>query len=76
MKTECVSQIEGRDSLEMLADASYLNVLFRYKPENMDDEQALRKLNIEICKTMMRSGGPYVDYAQYKGRTGNPPDLG
>ena len=70
MKTECVSQIEGRASLEMLADASYLNVLFRYKPENMDDEQALRKLNIEICKTMMRSGGPYVDYAQYKGRTG------
>ncbi|MEH6578707.1 MAG: pyridoxal-dependent decarboxylase [Amphritea sp.] len=70
MKTECVQMIEQRDSLEMLAPAEYLNVLFRYRPENISDEQELRCLNIEICKTMMRSGGPYVDYAQYKGRTG------
>ncbi len=70
IKADCVAQIEERDGLEMLAPANYLNVLFRYKPDNIDDEQALRKLNIEICKTMMRSGGPYVDYAQYKGRTG------
>lgn len=70
IKADCVAQIEEREGLEMLAPANYLNVLFRYKPDNIDDEQALRKLNIEICKTMMRSGGPYVDYAQYKGRTG------
>ena len=70
MKTECVQMIEQRDSLEMLAPAEYLNVLFRYRSENISDEKALRRLNIEICKTMMRSGGAYVDYAQYKGRTG------
>jgi len=70
MKAACVAQIEERASLEMLAPAGYLNVLFRYKPDHINDEQALRQLNIDICKTMMRSGGPYVDYAQYKGRTG------
>lgn len=70
MKTECLQMIEQRESLEMLAPAAYLNVLFRYRPENISDEQEIRRLNIEICKTMMRSGGPYVDYAQYKGRTG------
>lgn len=70
MKTECVLQIEARESLEMLVPASYLNVLFRYKPAHISDEEELRQLNISICKTMMRSGGPYVDYAQYKGRTG------
>lgn len=70
IKAECLQMIEQRESLEMLAPAAYLNVLFRYAPENISDEQELRRLNIEICKTMMRSGGPYVDYAQYKGRTG------
>jgi len=70
MKAACVAQIEERASVEMLAPAGYLNVLFRYKPDHINDEQALRQLNIDICKTMMRSGGPYVDYAQYKGRTG------
>lgn len=70
IKTDCVEMIEQSDALEMLAPAVYLNVLFRYRPEHMTDEQAIRQLNIEICKTMMRNGGPYVDYAQYKGRYG------
>lgn len=70
IKTDCVEMIEQRDRLEMLAPAAYLNVLFRCKPEHINDEQELRRLNIEICKTMRSSGGAYVDYAQYKGQTG------
>lgn len=70
IKADCVEMIEQRDRLEMLAPAAYLNVLFRYRPEHITDEQELRRLNIEICKTMRSAGGAYVDYAQYKGRTG------
>ncbi len=70
LKSLCVSQIEQTDRLEMIAPAEYLNVVFRFKPEGIDDEQTLRRLNIAITKTMMRNGGAYVDYAQYKGRSG------
>lgn len=70
MRATCVEQIGASSQLELLADASYLNVLFRFNPGTGLTEAQLRTLNIEICKIMMRSGGPYVDYAQYKGRTG------
>ncbi|MGB0468741.1 MAG: pyridoxal phosphate-dependent decarboxylase family protein [Pontibacterium sp.] len=70
LKAGCVEMINQRHNLEMLAPAAYLNVLFRYQPEKPTDEQALRQINIEICKTMMAAGQAYVDYAQYKGRTG------
>lgn len=70
LKSRCVDLIEQSDTLEMLAPADYVNVLFRYRPENMSDEDELRRLNIAICKTLMNNGGPYIDYAQYKGRYG------
>lgn len=70
MKSECVQMIEQRHEMEMLAPAAYFNVLFRYHPEHINDEDELRRLNIEICAEMRRSGGAYVDYARFKGRTG------
>ena len=70
MKTACVGLIDKSDTLEMLAPAAFVNVLFRFHPEHMTDEDELKKLNIAICKSLMKSGGPYVDYAEYKGRYG------
>lgn len=70
IKQYCVDHIEAHSQLEMLAPALYLNVLFRYRPAHLTDEEELRKLNIEICAEMRRSGGAYVDYARFKGRTG------
>ncbi len=70
IKNRCIDIIKDRGSLELLAPAAYLNVLFRYAPKGINDEQATRQLNIGICKTMMNSGGAYVDYAHFKGKTG------
>lgn len=70
MKEYCLDIIKQDASLELLVPAAYLNVLFRYKPTNTNDEQKIRQLNIKICKTMMHSGSAYVDYAQFKGKTG------
>lgn len=70
MKTKCVYMINQNDSFEMLAPAAFLNVLFRYRPADMTDEERLKNLNIAICKAMKNSGGAFVDYAQYKGRYG------
>lgn len=70
LKARFVHQLSETEGFEALAPTAYLNVLFRYHPDHISDEQQLRQLNIDICKTMMREGGPYVDYAQYKGRSG------
>ncbi|GGK72113.1 pyridoxal phosphate-dependent decarboxylase family protein [Amphritea balenae] len=70
IKNQCVELVEQREGLEMLAPAVYQNVLFRYRPEHMTDEAQLRDLNIAICAEMRRSGGAYIDYARFKGRTG------
>lgn len=70
LKSTCVDLIDQSETLEMLAPAVYVNVLFRYRPAHMSDEDELRRLNIAICKKMMSDGGPYVDYAQYKGQYG------
>lgn len=71
LKADTVAQVQQQPQLQMLAPAVYLNVLFRYEPVGLSlDEEALRALNIRICKTMMQTGGPYVDYASHKGRSG------
>ena len=70
LKSRCVQMIEQHEALEMLAPAAFVNVLFRVRPEHISDEDDLQRLNIAICKKMMNDGGPYVDYAQYKGRYG------
>lgn len=73
-KSHCVAMIEEHSHLEMLAPAGYLNVLFRYQPAadlaaQELDETELRRLNIAIC-TALKAQGTYIDYAQFKGRTG------
>jgi hypothetical protein len=44
--------------------------LFRYKPEQTLNEEQIAQLNIQLCTKMREQGGPYVDYARYKGATG------
>ncbi|EPJ45198.1 MAG: hypothetical protein OFPI_37660 [Osedax symbiont Rs2] len=68
-KAHCIKQIESSPKLQMLAPAVYLNVLFRYQPNSELNEQQLTKLNVAICKKL-KAQGTYIDYAQYKGRTG------
>ena len=69
LKTKAIEMIEASSSLEMLAQADYLNVLFRYRHGSLSETQ-LAALNTNICKHMHESGKAYVDYAKYKGRTG------
>ena len=69
MKTDCVDLIHRKPSLEVLGPTLYLNVVFRFNQGDLTEE-VLAKLNIQICKTMLKNGGPYVDHAKYKGRTG------
>lgn len=69
LKTKAIEMIESSPSLEMLAQADYLNVLFRYRDDSLSETQ-LATLNTDICKRMHESGKAYVDYAKYKGRTG------
>ena len=70
LKMRCIEMLEARETLQMLAPAVYLNVLFRYVPQSLQTEDEIAKLNIEICKSLKREGAAYVDYAQYKGKTG------
>lgn len=70
LKSACVEMIQSRNALEIIGPTSYLNVLFRYKADSVDSEVELAELNKSICKLMVARGGPHVDYAQYKGRTG------
>ncbi len=74
MKDKCIDMIQQRASFKILAPSAYLNIVFRFEPPSdnpaYSDDESISKLNMEICKTMMREGGPYVDYARYKGKVG------
>ncbi|MCL6271541.1 pyridoxal-dependent decarboxylase [Sansalvadorimonas sp. 2012CJ34-2] len=70
LKSYCVERVNQHPSLQMMAPATYLNVLFRFQPELDLSEEQLRNLNIAICKKLREDGQAYVDYARYKGRTG------
>jgi len=69
LKQHAVQMIKSRQSLELLAEADFLNVLFRFTHEQLSDDD-LDALNIRICKQMVVDGGPYVDHARYKGKVG------
>ena len=69
LRQECVQLIENNTQLEMLVDASYLNVVFRFQNSLLNEEQ-VASLNIQICKQMRKDGDGYVDYANYKGQIG------
>jgi glutamate/tyrosine decarboxylase-like PLP-dependent enzyme len=70
LKLACVEMIQGRSEFEIIGPTPYLNVLFRYKADSLASEVDKAELNKSICKVMVARGGPHVDYAQYKGRTG------
>ncbi|MDP6969000.1 MAG: aminotransferase class V-fold PLP-dependent enzyme [Gammaproteobacteria bacterium] len=70
LKDYCVKRIDTTADLHRLAPAPYLNILFQFKPANIDDEATLTALNTAICQTMAHNGGPFVDYASHKGRSG------
>ena len=70
IKDACVNAINKDPCLNMIGPSPYLNVLFQYQPEQRLNEEELRALTINICKTMQAQGGAFVDYAKYQGRTG------
>ena len=69
LKEQCVEMIQTHPNIELLAPAVYLNILFRFKDDSKS-EQELSKLNVELCKSILKRGGAYVDHAKYKKRTG------
>ena len=69
LKEQCVEMIQARPNIELLTPAVYLNILFRFKDDSKS-EQELSKLNVELCKSILKRGGAYVDHAKYKKRTG------
>jgi glutamate/tyrosine decarboxylase-like PLP-dependent enzyme len=69
LKNRCVQMIKASSCFAMLAPADYLNILFRFSHPSISEDK-LDMLNVQICKTMMANGGPYVDFAQYKGKRG------
>ena len=69
LKEQCVEMIQASPNIELLTPAVYLNILFRFKDDSKS-EQELSKLNVELCKSILKRGGAYVDHAKYKKRTG------
>jgi glutamate/tyrosine decarboxylase-like PLP-dependent enzyme len=65
-----LKKIDETPGLCLLAPANYLNVLFRYEPRQPLSEEQLSRINIAICKSMLKQDLGFVDYAQYKGRLG------
>jgi glutamate/tyrosine decarboxylase-like PLP-dependent enzyme len=70
LKAYMLRKIEMHTELQLLAPANFLNVLFRFEPQQLLSEKQLARLNIEICKTMLKQDLGFVDYAQYKSRLG------
>jgi glutamate/tyrosine decarboxylase-like PLP-dependent enzyme len=70
LKDAMLDQIQAQPELEMLAPAPFLNVLFRYVPPGVTDEQQLAELNVRICKRLHDQDLAFVDYAQYKEQLG------
>ncbi|MEM7360336.1 MAG: aminotransferase class V-fold PLP-dependent enzyme [Pseudomonadota bacterium] len=69
LKQDALQLIKQQPQLQILAEAAYLNVLFRFYHPDLNEEKSV-ELNIKICQFIRESGGAYVDYAKYKGRTG------
>lgn len=58
------------DRLTLLVSAAHLNVLFRVTPDQGMGEESLARLNIAICKALLKQDMGFVDYAQYRGQLG------
>lgn len=70
LKEYCVEYIKVSDCFSLLAPTAYLNILFRYEPEESITEEESKRLNIAICTKLKKDGLAFIDYATYKGRTG------
>ncbi len=69
-KSYFVELLDKHPKFSIIAPSPFLNVLFQFKPSNQLHESELRALNVEICKLLAASGGAFIDYACFKGRTG------
>ncbi|MCB1754233.1 MAG: glutamate decarboxylase [Gammaproteobacteria bacterium] len=70
LKSYCVEQLTAHPDFTLLGPSGYLNILFRYEPRAGLDEAQLRQLTIAICKQLRNTGQAFVDYANFKGRSG------
>lgn len=70
LKNNMLEKINACSDFTLLAPANFLNVLFRYEPTEKISEDKLAVLNVAICQRMLKEDLCFVDYAQYKGRTG------
>ncbi|MHC4944121.1 MAG: pyridoxal phosphate-dependent decarboxylase family protein [Planctomycetota bacterium] len=64
---EVVRKIEQSDDFELLAPAPLQTVCFRYKPSNVNDEDALNRLNAELLDKLNATGEAYLTHTKLKG---------
>ncbi len=69
LKQGFVSLLENHN-FELLHQPSYLNVLFRYRPEMPISEASAKSLSIAICSRLKEKDIAYSDYATCKGKSG------
>lgn len=70
LKEYMLTKLSAQREFELLAPASFLNVLFRFVPDLPMQEEQLARLNVSICKEILKQDLGFVDYAQHKGRLG------
>ncbi|NER46725.1 MAG: glutamate decarboxylase, partial [Symploca sp. SIO1A3] len=64
-----VNYIQNCDNLELIAEPKFLNICFRYIPqENQLDSTVIDQLNLEIRKQLIYSGEIFVNQARYQGK--------
>lgn len=61
--------IRNCENLELIAEPKFLNICFRYNPQNKHlSDIALDRLNLEIRQVLINSGETFVNYAHYQGK--------
>jgi len=64
------SALVEQSNFELLHQPSYLNVLFRYRPQIALSEAGAKALCIDICEKLKQQNIAYSDYASCKGKSG------
>jgi len=70
IKSALVDMIKADPDFKLIGPSDYLNVLFQYIPPSNLTEAELRELHRAICKTLVATGGPFIEYARFKAKTG------
>ena len=70
LRCDFVSQLQQLKNFELLHQPGFLNVLFRYSPDNPISESASKALSIAICAELKHRNVAYSDYASCKGKSG------